>query len=327
MANKKVLGRGLGAFFPDLEDNGTKSTSIIPDVAGTQVEQTVKSVGQSVSALPSERELIHGQEHTVLMLNPENIRANPHQPRKEFDTERLEELAESIQNHGLIQPITVRYLGEHKYELISGERRLRASKLAGVSNIPAYIRYADDEQSMAFALIENIQREDLNPLEVALAYQRLLEEFNYTQSEVANKVGKNRTTVTNMLRLLHLPELIQKALANQSISGGHARALLGIDSEPEQISILKKIIQEEWSVRKLESYIRDINAKSKSSGARKKDVSQSTEAHLKDIENKLRTHLGTKVTMNTFNEGGEIRIKYFTEDDLERILTILTSYK
>lgn len=343
MANKKVLGRGLGAFFPDMEDQHTKKNPILTESAqrksltepndGRDSMQSSGSEPSTVEGFVSNTEVQHGQVDVVLFLEPDHIRANPFQPRKEFDQERLEELAESIQQHGLIQPITVRYLGDKRYELISGERRLRASKLAGVSTIPAYVRHADDEQSMAYALIENIQREDLNPLEVAVAYQRLLEEFNYTQSEVANKVGKNRTTVTNMLRLLNLPDFIQLALAANRISGGHARALLGVDSTAEQQSILDKVIREQWSVRRLEDHIR---VKANASGvhaeggtitpSRRMETSGTkNSAVISDIESKLRSALGTKVQMKTFSEGGEIRIKYFTDDDLERILVLLSS--
>jgi ParB family transcriptional regulator, chromosome partitioning protein len=343
MANKKVLGRGLGAFFPDMEDQHTKKNPILTESAqrksltepndGRDSKQSSGSEPSTVEGFGSNTEVQHGQVDVVLFLEPDHIRANPFQPRKEFDQERLEELAESIQQHGLIQPITVRYLGDKRYELISGERRLRASKLAGVSTIPAYVRHADDEQSMAYALIENIQREDLNPLEVAVAYQRLLEEFNYTQSEVAKKVGKNRTTVTNMLRLLNLPDFIQLALAANRISGGHARALLGVDSTAEQQSILDKVIREQWSVRRLEDHIR---VKANASGvhaeggtitpSRRMETSGTkNSAVISDIESKLRSALGTKVQMKTFSEGGEIRIKYFTDDDLERILVLLSS--
>ena len=183
---------------------------------------------------------------------------------------------------------------------------------------------------MAYALIENIQREDLNPLEVAVAYQRLLEEFNYTQSEVANKVGKNRTTVTNMLRLLNLPDFIQLALVANRISGGHARALLGVDSTAEQQSILDKVIREQWSVRRLEDYIRvKANTSGVQPDAETIKPSGKTEtansAAIRDIESKLRSALGTQVQMKTFSEGGEIRIKYFNDDDLERILVLLSS--
>ena len=343
MANKKVLGRGLGAFFPDMEDQQNKKVSILTEtgqqesLAETrfrkQSEQSNNSrkLTEEGSELYSESK--HGKADVVLLLEPNQIRANPFQPRKEFDQERLEELAKSIQQYGLIQPITVRYLGDKRYELISGERRLRASKLAGISNLPAYVRHADDEQSMAYALIENIQREDLNPLEIALAYKRLLEEFSYTQSEVANKVGKNRTTVTNMLRLLNLPDFIQLALSSNRITGGHARALLGADSVTEQQFILDKVIKGQWSVRRLENYIRvkcnnsridDYSEKIKTL-EKKENPAKLNSAIIKDIESKLRSALGTKVQMKTFLKGGEIRIKYFTDDDLDRILILLSS--
>lgn len=192
--------------------------------------------------------------NVVLHIPVDDIRANPHQPRKEFDEEKLDELADSIKEHGIIQPLTVRYIGERKFELISGERRLKASKLAGLKEVAAYVRKADDEQSMAFALIENIQREDLNALEVALAYKRLLEEFDYTQAQVAERVGKNRTTVTNMLRLLTLPDFIQTALKKNEIAMGHARSLITIEDISDQQKLLKKRLPmngqyDKWKMR------------------------------------------------------------------------------
>ena len=343
MPNKKVLGRGLGAFFPDMEDQLSKKISILTEADQKESLAEIRLGKQSVKSNNSKKLTVESsdsypeskdvKEDIVLFLEPEKIRPNPFQPRKKFDEERLEELAESIEQYGLIQPITVRYLGEERYELISGERRLRASKLAGISNIPAYVRYADDEQSMACSLIENIQREDLNPLEIALAYQRLLEEFSYTQSELANKVGKNRTTVTNMLRLLNLPDFIQLALSSNRISGGHARALLGVDSVTEQKLILDKVIRGQWSVRRLEDYIRvkantpriDDYSDTTKTSEKKENLGKKNSAIIKDIESKLRSALGTKVQMKTFSEGGEIRIKYFTDDDLERILELLSS--
>src|SRR5690554_240527 len=220
MAAKKVLGRGLGVYFPEYDvDNKDKGTTKESTDKTSTDEQEKKKI------TPSER------VNVVLHVPVNHIRANPHQPRTEFDEERLQELADSIKTHGLIQPLTVRYIGEKRFELISGERRLRAAKLAGLEEIPAYIREADDEQSMAFALIENIQREDLSALEVALAYKRLLEEFDYTQAQVAERVGKNRTTVTNMLRLLTLPDFIQSALRDNLISMGHARTLTTVEAE------------------------------------------------------------------------------------------------
>jgi len=258
----------------------------------------------------------------VLSVTVDHIRANPNQPRQEFDEERLEELAESIKTHGLIQPITVRYIGEKRFELISGERRLRATKLAGLPEIPAYIREADDEQSMAFALIENIQREDLNPLEVAMAYKRLVDEFEYTQAEVANRVGKNRTTVTNMLRLLNLPDFIQAALISNDITIGHARALITIEDVKVQASLLKKIIGQGWNVRQVEDAVRALVSPSKKSSAKKKE---SQDPFYEEISGRLRRTFSTKVNVKPKAKGGEISIEYYSEEDLERILAIFDS--
>jgi ParB family chromosome partitioning protein len=220
MASKKVLGRGLGAFFPDYDDRSSEDS-----------EEKNQEKSESLYLDPQKR------VNVVLRVPVQNIRPNPHQPRKEFNEERLKQLADSIQDHGLIQPITVRYIGEKRFELISGERRLRASKLAGLKELPAYVREANDEEIISFALIENIQREDLNPVEIALGYQRLIDEVGYTQADVAEKVGKNRSTVANMLRLLNLPAYVQAALRDESISMGHARALITIESEEDQKKI------------------------------------------------------------------------------------------
>jgi ParB family chromosome partitioning protein len=255
----------------------------------------------------------------------DHIRANPNQPRKEFDEERLDELADSIKSHGLIQPITVRYIGEKRFELISGERRLRASKLAGLDEIPAYIREADDEQSMAFALIENIQREELNPLEVALGYKRLLEEFDYTQAEVASRVGKNRTTVTNMLRLLNLPDFIQAALVENKISTGHARALITLEDEALQKKLVDKIIRLGWSVRQVEDAVRNLDSSSSTSKKKKPKKGNSSDPFYDEISRRLRRTFSTKVNIKQKAEGGEIKIEYYSEEDLERILAIFDS--
>lgn len=311
MATKKVLGRGLGAFFPEYQQEGKESEE--------GVEPKKEGVEKSIIK-PEDRVNI------VLFVPVDHIRKNPHQPRKEFDEERLDELADSIKEHGLIQPITVRYIGEKRFELISGERRLRAAKLAGLKEIPAFIREADDEQSMAFALIENIQREELNPLEVALGYKRLLEEFDYTQAEVADRVGKNRTTVTNMLRLLNLPDFIQSALKSNQISMGHARALITIEDENVQKKILDKVIDNGLSVRQIEEAVRDV---SQPSSSKKKKSSSSKKEQLdpfyKEISARLRRTFSTKVNINPKKEGGEIKIEYYSEDDLERILAIFDS--
>lgn len=310
MAAKKVLGRGLGVYFPEYDvDNKDKSTSKDSTDKTSTDGQTRKEIP------PTERVNI------VLHVPVNHIRANPNQPRTEFDEERLQELADSIKTHGLIQPLTVRYIGEKRFELISGERRLRAAKLAGLDEIPAYIREANDEQSMAFALIENIQREDLSALEVAMAYKRLLEEFDYTQAQVAERVGKNRTTVTNMLRLLTLPDFIQSALRDNLISMGHARTLITVEAKNDQRTLLKKAIQNEWSVRQMEDAVRTVGTPA----INKKAVKESPDPFFADISTRLRKTFSTKVEVKPKKNGGEIKIEYYSDDDLERILGIIDS--
>jgi ParB family chromosome partitioning protein len=307
MATKKVLGRGLGAFFPEYESEGTPKDQ----KSEVQEEAMKKTISDPVERV-----------NIVLEVPVDHIRANPNQPRKEFDEERLEELADSLKTHGLIQPITVRYIGEKRFELISGERRLRAAKLAGIPEIPAYIREANDEQSMAFALIENIQREDLNPLEVAMAYKRLVVEFEYTQAEVANRVGKNRTTVTNMMRLLHLPDFIQTALIGNEITIGHARALITIEDKKAQAALLDKIIKNGWNVRQVEDAVRELSSPSKKKSSKKKE---SVDPFYEEISSRLRRTFSTKVNVKPKAKGGEISIEYYSEEDLERILAIFDS--
>jgi ParB family chromosome partitioning protein len=302
--SKKVLGRGLGAFFPEYESEGDK-------------EET-KS-GKTKTAVP-----IEPAERVNIVLNipVDHIRPNPHQPRSDFKEEAMEELASSIKKHGLIQPVTVRYLGEKRFELISGERRLRATKLAGIAEIPAYIREANDEQLIAFALIENIQREELNPLEISLGYQRLIEECSYTQSEVAERVGKNRTTVTNMLRLLQLPDFIQASLRDESISTGHARALINLKNEDDQRKLLKRITSNSLSVRQTEELVKSFDKKSEQAGSKKEKQTQKKNPFLEDLSKRLRNSLSTKVDIKPKGKGGEIRIEYYSDDDLERIIQL-----
>ena len=307
MATKKVLGRGLGAFFPEYESDDNKVERGKPVVQKAEVKKTTIDPVQRVNV--------------VLNVPVDHIRANPSQPRKDFNEERLEELSNSIKTHGLIQPITVRYIGEKRFELISGERRLRATKIANIPEIPAYVREADDEQSMAFALIENIQREDLNPLEVALAYKRLVDEFEYTQAEVANRVGKNRTTITNMMRLLHLPDFIQAALVNNEITIGHARALITIEDLNSQETLLNKIIRENWTVRQVEDSVRDLLSPKTKKSTKKKI----TDPFYNEISDRLRRTFSTKVQLKPKAKGGEISIEYYSKEDLERILAIFDS--
>ncbi len=298
--SKKVLGRGLGAFFPDYEDESSKK--------GTEPEKTKTAIPID----PSER------VNVVLNIPVDHIRPNPHQPRSDFNEEALEQLSASIERHGLIQPVTVRYLGQKRFELVSGERRLRATKLAGIPEIPAYIREVNDDEIIAFALIENIQREELNPLEIALGYQRLIDECAYTQSEVAERVGKNRSTVTNTLRLLQLPDFIQASLRDESISGGHARALINLKNENDQRKLLKKITSKSLSVRQTEELVRSYEKKSEQN--RTKSPIVKTNPFLDDVSKRLRSKLSTKVNIKQKGKGGEIRIEYYSDDDLERLI-------
>ncbi|HPN38186.1 MAG TPA: ParB/RepB/Spo0J family partition protein [Melioribacteraceae bacterium] len=305
---KPGLGRGLDALIK----------TNVNDISG-EIE-TIKSAEQ-ISA-------DDGNSFDILVKIPIfNILPNPYQPRVNFLPEALDELKKSILENGLIQPITVRRAGDKQYELISGERRLRACKEIGFTEIPAYIIVVDSKESMiALALIENIQREKLNPIEIAHAYKKLLEECNLSQEEIAKRVGKDRTTITNFLRLLKLPNLIQESVAKEEISGGHARALLSLPSEALQIEFLGKTINQNLSVRKLESMVKKFSDGSTQTSIiieksdKGKDLSTLS---TRDLENRLRNILGTKVECRQLKDGtGNITIEFYSEDELERLLDL-----
>jgi len=255
----------------------------------------------------------------------EQIEVNPLQPRKTFDEEALNELSESIKVHGVIQPLTIRQIGPNKYQLIAGERRLQASKRAGLKSVPTYIRTADDQQMLEMALVENIQRESLNPIEIALSYQRLLTECNLKQETLGNRVGKNRATVNNYLRLLKLPPDIQIALKDQKISMGHARALINVGTTTAQLGILEEIIKQDLSVRKVEELARNISNKSQAATSHKKHNTNATfSSMLEEITTKLTNQLTTPVKARTYSQGnGEISITFNNVQDLNRITRIL----
>lgn len=283
------LGRGLGAL---LEDSGEKAKI---SGAGATPKGAINEISIST------------------------IETNPWQPRSEFDEEALNDLAESIKVQGIIQPITVRALSEKEFQLISGERRLQASKKAGLKTIPAYIRLADDQQMLEMALIENIQRENLNAIEIALSYQRLLAECDLKQEQLGERVGKNRSTVTNYLRLLKLPPDIQVALRDGKLSMGHARALISIDDVSLQLDIFKKIISQDLSVRKVEELVR---SKGKSTEGDKTPATVDPE--IKKLQSKLSTHFGSKIAIKSNEQNkGEIKIPFTSTEDLNRILEIL----
>jgi len=305
MSKKKALGRGLSALLSDTPGGDEERLETdVPVVSNVTHEQPV--VG-NLNEIPLSE-----------------IEVNPFQPRQDFNQEHLQELAESIKVHGIIQPITVRRLSKNQYQLISGERRFQASKIAGLAMIPAYIRSADDQQMLEMALIENIQRENLNPIEIALSYQRLITECNLKQEELGDRVGKNRTTVTNYLRLLKLPPDIQAALRDNRISMGHARAIVSVENPDSQLFIFKKMITEDLSVRKVEELAREV-----SGGV--KEETQSTPAsssagaprEIIQLQSRLSSHFGTKVKVNSDGKKGDIRIPFLSVEDLNRILDIL----
>ena len=255
----------------------------------------------------------------------DEIQVNPFQPRTHFDRTALEELAESIKVQGIIQPITVRKLSDKEYQLISGERRFQASKIAGLERIPAYVRSADDQQMLEMALIENIQRENLNAIEVALSYQRLLTECDLKQEELGERVGKNRTTVNNYLRLLKLPPDVQAGLRDKKISMGHARAIINIDDIDKQLHIYKAILEEDLSVRKVEQLVRDLMTDpGQKSQTKKTSAAPQRKYEVQQIEQKLSSHFGTRVHLRADGQfRGEIKIPFVSTEDLNRILEII----
>ena len=247
------------------------------------------------------------------------VTPNRDQPRKNFDKEKLEELAESIKIHGIVEPILVQDRKDH-YEIVAGERRWRAAKLAGIKKVPVFVRNYTERQIKEISLIENIQREDLNPIEEALAYKDLMTEYSLTQEEVASRVSKNRTTITNSLRLLKLGKKVQNMLINKSISEGHARALIGIEDEKKQLEIAEKIVKDKLSVRDVEKLVKESDKPSKP----KKELSEDLEIFYKDIAEKMKQRLGTKVSINAKGDGsGKIEIEFYSNDDLERIKYLL----
>ena len=283
------LGRGLGAL---LEDTGEK-----------------KKISGS-GATP---------KGAINEINIDQIETNPWQPRSDFDEQALNDLADSIKVQGIIQPITVRALNENEFQLISGERRLQASKIAGLKSVPAYIRIADDQQMLEMALIENIQRENLNAIEIALSYQRLLAECDLKQEELGGRVGKNRSTVTNYLRLLKLPPDIQVALRDGKLSMGHARALISVEDVSLQLDLFKQIIKNDLSVRKVEELVRNAGKGEEKTASNSKEES----AEIKELQTKLSSHFGSKIGIKSNGEKGEIKIPFNSTEDLNRILDIL----
>lgn len=286
---KKGLGRGLGALIPSGDNNVEKSA--------------------------------------VNEIEIERITKNPYQPRKTFNDEKFQELVESVRVHGVLQPVVVRATGNGKYELVAGERRLRASVAAGLKRVPAVVRELTDEQSLQVALIENLQREDINPMEAAQAYKRLADEFGLSQEELAFSIGKSRSSVANTMRLLNLPVIVQQELANGTVTEGHARAILAVNEEESQVALCKTILSGGLSVREAERMARDWNSVSQETG--RSSVSRETiparpDPNMLEVEARLREVLGTKVNLVKNKDRGRIEIEFYSDDELERLLYLLT---
>lgn len=299
MKKRSALGKGLSALLENADTDITTKSSASAGVVGS-----------------------------VSMLAIESIEANPFNPRTHFERDALEELAKSIAIHGIIQPLTVRKLGRDNYQLISGERRFRASQIAGLKEVPAYIRVANDQTMLEMALVENIQREDLNAIEVALSYARLIEECNLTQDQLSQKVAKSRSSITNHLRLLKLPPDIQASVRDNVISMGHARALVSAGDENLQMAIFSRIVEDELSVRDAEALIREGYVEPSATpkgGVAKKQVGSTK---MNDAQNIFKNHLGdklaTKVEIKTTTSGkGKIIVNFDSEVDFNRIIEIL----
>ena len=296
---KRALGRGLSAL---LEDSGTDITS-----KSSLGDDSSKSAG------------------AVAMLSVDQIEVNPFQPRTVFEREALLELANSIKEHGVIQPVTVRKLGYDKYQLISGERRFRASQAAGLNEVPAYIRIANDQAMLEMALVENIQRRNLDPIEVAISYQRLIDECELTQESLSQKVSKSRSSVANFLRLLKLPAEIQKAIQEGHLSMGHARAIISVADERLQKSIFKKILKDNLSVRQVEELVKNSSKNTNASNSGKKKISNVLSFEQQKIKQDLMDMFRAKVDIKRDASGkGKIVIEFDSDDDLDRISDLLS---
>ncbi len=293
-SKKKALGRGLDAILQSPETDITSR-----DISGDYVTGAIADIAIA------------------------KIEANPFQPRTTFEEESLEELSQSIRQQGIIQPLTVRKMGYDRYQLIAGERRLKAAGLAGLKAVPCYIRIADDEQMLELALIENIHRKDLNAIEIAISYQRLIEELNLSQENVSQKVGKDRATISNYIRLLKLPPEVQYALRHDQISMGHARALIAIPSEELQLKALLRIVEKGLSVRDTEKFARDLQTPPE---PKKASTNPEFPEPIRHESLRLHEKVGAAVSINKNNKGqGSLVIKFNSENDLERILRILNS--
>ncbi|RXK62752.1 ParB/RepB/Spo0J family partition protein [Lacibacter luteus] len=291
------------------------------DALGKGIRSLLKSIDDDLKTTAGQLKPVIAEAATgILRIPVANIEINPKQPRRDFDEQALKELSESIKMHDIIQPVTVSKLPSGKYRLISGERRWRASKLAGLVDIPAYIRQANDQELLELALLENLQRENLNAVEIALSYKRLMEELDYTQEQVAERMGKDRTTVTNYIRLLKLPPDIQQAVRTGTLSMGHARALINVDTVDKQLYVYQHIKQKELSVRQTEALVRQLYKSAPVNKAAKSTLPPAFQR----IQDNLASQFGTKVKLSHSKQGnGSIFIEYYSLEQFNQILKVL----
>lgn len=297
-SHKMQIGKGIRALLTNIEERGTAPT------------------GQELQEITRE----------TIEIPVDEIAVNPYQPRTDFDEQALEELAQSIRTHGIIQPLTIRRLSAHSYQLIAGERRLRAAKMAGLKTVPAYIRLANDQGMLEMAIVENIQRADLNAMEMAFSLQRLIDECKLTHEELSSRVGKQRSTVSNFLRLLKLPPQVQQSLRKDEISMGHARAIAGLEEISSQLMVLGEVISKKLSVRETEKLVSQyLNAGDKTKKTKKEPGKESRRsADINHIQQQLRSLIGMPVTLQYKDDGsGDIRIPFKSDKELNYILDLL----
>lgn len=316
--NTEKDGTGKKTDSSKTAKTGTNAETIVVEKI---VEKPVEKIVEKIVEKPVEK-IVEKPIEQTLKLNL--IEPNSEQPRKNFDEESLQELADSIKQYGILQPLIVQKKGNH-YEIIAGERRWRAAKLAGVTDVPVLIREYDKQQTMEIALIENVQRADLNPIEEAQAFQQLIQEFHLTQEEIANRVSKNRATITNSMRLLKLDIRVQDMLAEGKISSGHARALLGLEEGERQYQVAAKIIEEKLSVRDVEKLVKMMNRPPKE---KKPEKGPDIDLIYRQVEDKLKSIMGTKVVINQKDKNkGRIEIEYYSQEELERLIELMESLR
>ena len=317
---KNGLGRGLDALFP--EKKSAVKESVKKATVKTENKTVVPEKTTDDTTEESNRSTI-GHKKTAMIVKISSVEPNVNQPRKQFDEDALLELSESIKQYGVLQPLLVSDKKDY-YEIIAGERRWRAAKLAGLKEVPVIVKDFSEQELVEISLIENIQREDLNPVEEAMAYKRLIDEFHLKQDEIAERVGKSRTAVTNAMRLLKLSEKVQQMLIDEMITAGHARAILSIADKEKQESIAMKIFDEKLSVRETEALVKRMLEPPKT--AKKSKFSSAEDAIYESLEEKMKSIMGTRVQIHRKkNDKGKIEIEYYSKDELERIIDLFES--